>query len=180
MHLLQPGAAILVGNAARRVLLLLPPDPEAEHEPAVRDAVDGGCPLGQHRRVVQRGHDHCGAEPQRRRCRGQKGQQLQGIRHRGAAPGSAHAAFGVVGIEQFVLVGDDHVLDGIDRLDPAGLEGGGVLAKKVTRGDQAIDERRHHAELYRHGVPPTDYLNSGRTWRPINSMVCMTLSWGML
>lgn len=57
-RLLQTGAPVGIGDADRGVLLLLPPDAQPEHHPVTGKTSDGGGPLGQDDRTVQRRHHH--------------------------------------------------------------------------------------------------------------------------
>src|SRR5439155_761310 len=74
-------AAVVVGHADRGVLLDLPPDADAEHDPSGGQSVEGGDTFREHGRTVQWEHHDARAEAHGPGTRGEVREQLQGIGH---------------------------------------------------------------------------------------------------
>ena len=98
----RAAAAAAEIRAARLDLLLEPARPDAQSEPPARQRIDGGHPLGQHDRMVVGQHQHTGGQPEPVGVRGQKRQQVKGIRHH-AVRGQLDPAGDVVWVDARVL-----------------------------------------------------------------------------
>ena len=159
--LLQPFAFARERRADHGVLLLLPPDSEAEEHPATRQGVERGDALRQDCWAVQRGEHHRGSQV--RAASSSPPTNARNSSASGARAGGMplHLARVGVRVARVVVLGDHDVLDAPDRLPHRSPRALRCSQHERAGVGEAREQRRGDAELDHDGQPA-----SGTSWEP--------------